>query len=64
VTPRRRTDEVVRLAVAVSKEISFFSIVHDELGLCTLLVRPFGRRGQGMWLRSVTGDAPRVVPPW
>lgn len=57
------TDRVVRLTISIVRTIAYFSIIHEVDGLISLLIRPFGRRGQGMWLRSLTG-APRVTPRW
>lgn len=58
-----QTDRVVLQTIRIVREITYF-VIACPVEVRSLLVRPFGRRGQGMWLRSVTGAAPRVVPVW
>jgi hypothetical protein len=56
------TDKVVREAVGFITDIAYFSLVYEgELRI--LLVRPWGKRGQGIWIRQVS-EGPSISPPW
>jgi hypothetical protein len=57
-----RTDEVVRSAVAISRELAYSFVVRDS-ELATLFLRPWGARGQGIWVRRVL-PGPEISPPW
>lgn len=55
-------DSVVRGAISISRELAYAFIVHKGK-VRTLFVRPFGLRGQGIWLRRVL-PGPSISPPY
>lgn len=57
------TERVVREAIAMITPISYFSVVFEDQ-LRILFVRPWGKRGQGIWIRRVSDDGPVISPPW
>lgn len=56
------TDVVVREAVGLITDIAYFCVA-DEDEVRILFIRPWGRRGQGIWLRRVL-EGPSISPPW
>lgn len=56
------TDRVVHETLGIVAELAYFSIVHKgELRL--LFLRPYGARGQGIWVRRVL-PGPKISPAW
>lgn len=56
------TDRVVRETLGIVDEIAYFSIVRDGK-LRLLMLRPYGARGQGIWVRRVL-PGPKISPAW
>lgn len=61
-TPAAMTAKIARDAAKVSMELAYFSVIHEEQ-LRILFIRPWGRRGQGIWVRRVS-EGPAISPPW
>ena len=56
------TERVVREAISLISGLSYFSLVYEDR-LRILFIRPWGKMGQGIWVRRVS-DGPAISPPW